>query len=96
MIISKNGINRFFFTFLFRFYTGLDSSRETNYQQAKEIIKNIPTCVVEKKPVLNQKLKDLQAAYDFYKEYGRVCGFDIRKAQEKSDISTCFCLQENQ
>ena len=58
------------------FYTVIDNSRETNYQQAEDFIKTIPTYVAEKKPCLNQKLKDLQAAFEFYKEYGRVCGFD--------------------
>ncbi|KAL1815937.1 hypothetical protein ACET3Z_018511 [Daucus carota] len=45
----------------------------------------IPPCVAEKKPFLNRKFKNLQSAFEFYREYGRVCGFDIRKAQEKSD-----------
>ena len=60
-------------------------SRESELLQDLQSMGYIPPCVAEKKPFLNQKFKNLQSAFEFYREYGRVCGFDIRKAQEKSD-----------
>ena len=63
----------------------MDSSRESESLQDLQSMGYIPPCVAEKKSFLNQYFKNLQSAFEFYREYGRVCSFDIRKAQEKSD-----------
>ncbi|KAK1351608.1 hypothetical protein POM88_054180 [Heracleum sosnowskyi] len=44
-----------------------------------------PNCDVTEKPFLNQHFPTLEDAFIFYREYGRICGFDVRKSTQKSD-----------
>ena len=37
------------------------------------------------KPVINQLFQNLEQGFIFYKEYGRLAGFDVRKGTEKKD-----------
>nr|XP_017250802.1 PREDICTED: protein FAR1-RELATED SEQUENCE 5-like [Daucus carota subsp. sativus] len=63
----------------------LEDKDEAVYDQSKTIQEFIPRCDPSKRPFLNQTFDDLDSVYEFYKEYGRVCGFDIRKSAEKND-----------
>ena len=42
-------------------------------------------CEDSKKPQLNQHYPTLENAFIFYKEYGRICGFDVRKYTKRTD-----------
>lgn len=44
-----------------------------------------PECDIIHKPHTNQHFPTLEDAFLFYREYGRQCGFDVRKSTEKSD-----------
>ena len=44
-----------------------------------------PICENSKKPQLNQHYPTLEDAFIFYKEYGRICGFDVRKYTKRTD-----------
>lgn len=44
-----------------------------------------PKCDDKDKPQLNKHFPTLQDAYLYYKQYGRMCGFDVRKSTKKSD-----------
>lgn len=46
----------------------------------------IPDCVSEKKPFLNQTFSDKDSAFKFYQDYGKMCGFDVRKSSEKKKL----------
>lgn len=43
-----------------------------------------PRCGDKKNPILNQHFPTLDA-FIYYKEYGRMCGFDVRKSTKKSE-----------
>ena len=45
----------------------------------------IPDCPQGVKPLLDQIFKNIEEGFDFYKEYGRLSGFDVRRSSEKSD-----------
>lgn len=45
--------------------------------------KRIPKCELEFIPKVGQYFKTLNHAYNFYEEYGKKCGFDIRRATQK-------------
>nr|XP_017217249.1 PREDICTED: protein FAR1-RELATED SEQUENCE 5-like [Daucus carota subsp. sativus] len=54
----------------------------------------IPSCVdAVDTPVCNQVFDSLEKAYRFYKEYGRLGGFDVRKATEKKDSDGTIILK---
>ncbi|XP_063941213.1 protein FAR1-RELATED SEQUENCE 2-like [Daucus carota subsp. sativus] len=61
----------------------LEDKDEAVNVQLKNIADFIPRCDPSKKPFLNQTFNDLDSVYEFYKEYGRVCGFDIKKSAGK-------------
>ncbi|XP_063938020.1 protein FAR-RED IMPAIRED RESPONSE 1-like [Daucus carota subsp. sativus] len=44
-----------------------------------------PKCDETKKPKLNQHFSTLDEAFDFYREYGKECGFDVISSTKKSD-----------
>ena len=44
-----------------------------------------PKCDDKLKPQLNMHFPTLEDAYLYYKEYGRQCGFDVRKSTKKTD-----------
>ena len=64
----------------------LEDNDETMDDQLKTIADFISRCDPSKKPFLNQSFNDLDSVYDFYKEYGRVCGFVIRKSDGKKRL----------
>ena len=45
----------------------------------------IPECPLASKPYVDQRFTDFEQGFKFYKEYGRLCGFDVRRSTEKSD-----------
>ena len=44
-----------------------------------------PKCDVSKTPYANQQFATIEDAYVFYREYGRICGFDVRYSSKKSN-----------
>ena len=44
-----------------------------------------PNCDKAFGPHTNQHFQTLDDAFIFYREYGRQCGFDVRKSTERSD-----------
>lgn len=42
-----------------------------------------PYCDEQFKPYVNQSFKNIEDAFHFYKSYGRLCGFDVRRSSEK-------------
>ena len=42
-----------------------------------------PKCNEKHKSQLNQHFPTLEHAYQFYREYGRLCGFDVIKSTKK-------------
>lgn len=43
-----------------------------------------PKCEVDKIPYLNQHFDSLDSAFDFYENYGRLCGLDVRRHPKKN------------
>ncbi|KAK1360475.1 hypothetical protein POM88_044949 [Heracleum sosnowskyi] len=43
----------------------------------------IPKCDKKSKPFVGQTFSNIDAAFEFYEEYGRLCGFDMRKSSSK-------------
>ncbi|KAK1363406.1 hypothetical protein POM88_038967 [Heracleum sosnowskyi] len=44
-----------------------------------------PNCDDKYKPQTNTYIPTLEEAFTFYVDYGRICGFDVRKSTKKSD-----------
>lgn len=44
-----------------------------------------PECETEKIPFMNQSFDSINAAYVFYENYGRLCGFDVRRSSQKTN-----------
>ncbi|KAK1382518.1 hypothetical protein POM88_020253 [Heracleum sosnowskyi] len=44
-----------------------------------------PNCDDKYKPQTNKYIPTLEEAFTFYVDYGRICGFDVRKSTKKSD-----------
>ena len=42
-----------------------------------------PICDEKYKPYVDRAFPTVDAAYEFYREYGRLCGFDVRKSSAK-------------
>lgn len=43
----------------------------------------IPKCDKKSKPYVNQMFPDVEAVFEFYTEYGRLCGLVVRKSSAK-------------
>ena len=43
-----------------------------------------PVCATEFKPFIGKAFESLKFAFEFYKSYARLCGFDVRKCSQKT------------
>ncbi|KAK1400558.1 hypothetical protein POM88_000163 [Heracleum sosnowskyi] len=53
----------------------------------------IPNCDEKYKPYVNRFFPSVDAGYEFYKEYGRLCGFDVHKSTSKHASDGTFILK---
>ena len=60
-----------------------DESEATCYVAPNGVKFWTPKCEESKKPQVNHHFPTIEDAFLFYKEYGRSCGFDVRKSSKK-------------
>ncbi|KAK1396110.1 hypothetical protein POM88_005973 [Heracleum sosnowskyi] len=69
-------------------YTVKESLGCTHYETNNDFHFWTPNCDQEIKPRVNQLFETINQAYTFYRDYGRKCGFDVRRNKGKKDTTS--------